>query len=137
MNNEKKYKRHWAFVVTDKKYLYPLVLLMTLMGIFAACYWKDPTYFSRVGNFIIGIGVWMSMRYTLREGINRYKNGLKSSPTLPGEGPGKAINPAYFNEIAYSIGDAHLQLHGFYIVIYGSTVGAFGDLIISYFTGIC
>ena len=132
MKNTSPHKRHWSFVVTDKKYLYPFVALLSVIGVVAGIESGDPTYFSRVGNFIIGIGVWMSMRYTLREGINKHKEALKSCPTLPGNGPAYQLNEKYFNEIAFSIGDAKLQIHGFFIVIYGSVVGSFGDLILKW-----
>lgn len=82
-----------------------------------------------MGNFIIGIGVWMSMRFSLREGINKHKNLQDQSPTLPGNGPAKQLNATFFNNIGYSIGDAKLQLHGFYLVIYGSIIGSWGDIL--------
>ena len=137
MNGESNYKRHWSFVVTDKKYLYPVVVILSIAGLAAALHWEEPTYFSRIGGFIIGVGVWMSMRYTLREGINKHKDALKSSPTLPGPRPARQLNLAFFNEIAFSIGDARLQLHGFFIVIYGSSLSAFGDLLIKYILSKC
>jgi hypothetical protein len=65
----------------------------------------------------------MSLRYTLREGINRHKKS--DSPVIPGT---NHLNADHFNNIAFSIGDAHLQLYGFALVIIGSTVGSFGDL---------
>ena len=130
MKNTAFHKRHWSFVVTDKKYLYPLVAFLSVVGVVAGIKFDNPTYFSRVGNFIIGIGVWMSMRYTLREGINKYKDLSKSSPTLPGSGPLYQLNEEFFNEITFSIGDAKLQLHGFFLVIYGSAISSFGDLIL-------
>lgn len=126
MNRNGSYKRHWSFVVTDKKYIYPFVILLTLAGFLAAIVYKNPEHFSRVGNLIVAVGVWISMRYTLREGINKYKNHAKSIPVLP-DGQ---VNSSFFNEIAFSIGDARLQLHGLYITIYGSIVGSFGDLLI-------
>ena len=75
----------------------------------------------------------MSMRYTLREGINKHKDAAKSRPTLPGPGKAVQLNWAYFNEIAFSIGDAQLQVHGFVLVVVGSIVGSYGDLILGYF----
>lgn len=123
-------RRHWSFVVTDKKYLYPLAAVLSLIGIASGVALKDPTYFSRMGNFIIGIGVWMSMRFTLREGINKHKDFSKNSPTIPSNGKLQQLNADFFNEISYSIGDARLQLHGFYITIYGAAVSSWGDLLI-------
>jgi len=137
MKSTESHKRHWSFVVTDKKYLYTLVALLTVVGILAGIKLNDPTCFSRVGNFIIGIGVWMSMRYTLREGINKHKDLSKSSPTLPGNGPLSQLNLKFLNEIAFSIGDAKLQLHGFFIVIYGSAVSSFGDIILKWIIEKC
>ncbi|MFL6627459.1 MAG: hypothetical protein ACJ8G1_13505 [Vitreoscilla sp.] len=104
---------------------------MILAGGVAASYFlKDASQVARAGNFVIGTGVWMTMRYTLREGIKRTKNALDESPMLPGPGPLHAINPAYFNRITFSIGDALLQLHGFALVIAGSLVSSYGDLLI-------
>lgn len=120
-------KRHWSFVVCDAKYLYPAALFLLTAGVATALIFKDPVYLNRVGNFIIGIGVWMSMRYTLREGINRHKDLTRSSPTVPGT---NALNSEFFNQITFSIGDARLQLHGFGLVVLGSVVGSFGDLIL-------
>ena len=120
-------KRHWSFVVTDKKYLYPASLFLIAAGLCAAYIFHEPTHVNRAGNFIIGIGVWMSMRYTLREGINRSKDFSDRSPTIPGT---KQMNSAFFNQIAFSIGDAHLQIHGFVLVIAGSFVGSFGDILL-------
>ena len=127
---EKPYKRHWSFVVCDKRYLYPVAALILVAGIAAAVILKDPNQINRIGSFIIGIGVWMSMRFTLREGINRHKNALDSSPVIPGPGRAKQLNANYFNNIMFSIGDAHLQLHGFSLVVAGSVLGSYGDLII-------
>lgn len=120
-------KRHWSFVVCDKKYLYPVVGVLLVVGVTLAFLMKDPVQLNRVGNFIIGIGVWMTMRYTLREGINRHKDFADRSPTIPST---NQINTAFFNQITFSIGVAHLQLHGFALVVVGSIVGSYGDVIL-------
>ena len=122
-------KRHWSFVVCDKKYLYPVVGVLLAAGFVAAFVWKDPVYFNKVGNFIIGTGVWMSMRYTLREGLERYKDASDSSPTVPGT---NQFNAAFFNRATFALGDAHLQIHGFVLVLVGSVVGSYGDVILRY-----
>lgn len=119
--------RHWSFVVTDRRYLHIGAALILLAGLTLAVTSGDATHFSRVGNFVIGTGVWMSMRYTLREGINRVKDSRAQSPVLPGPGPARALNSAHFNNIAFSIGDAILQVHGFALVLVGSAVGSYGD----------
>jgi hypothetical protein len=67
------------------------------------------------------------MRYTLREGINRYKDEADSSPVLPGT---NQLNAAFFNKVAFAIGDAQLQVHGFVLVVIGSIVGSYGDVIL-------
>lgn len=118
-------RRHWSFVVCDPKYLYPAAGALLLVGAVWAVAVGNLAHFNRVGNFIIGIGVWMSLRYTLREGIERYKDGRGSQATIPGT---NAVDSEFFNQIAYSIGDARLQLHGFALVVLGSIVGSFGDL---------
>jgi hypothetical protein len=100
-------------------------LILLIAGAAASLYLKDPMHFTRVGNFIIGTGVWMSMRYTLREGINKHKDLSNSSPTVPGT---NQVNANFFNQIAFSIGDAQLQVHGFVLVVVGSVVGSFGDI---------
>lgn len=120
-------KRHWSFVVCDKKYLFPVVLLLLAAGVIIAVLLHDPIQLNRVGNLIIGTGVWMSMRYTLREGINKHKDLANSSPTVPGT---RQINLNFFNQIAFSIGDAQLQIHGFFLVILGSVTGSYGDVIL-------
>jgi hypothetical protein len=119
------FRRHWSFIVTDKKCVYPVAAVLLVLGAVAAFATMDASYLSRTGNFIIGTGVWISMRYTLREGINRHKNRADTLPTVPGT---SAINAAYFNNITFAIGDAQLQLHGFALVLLGSAVGSFGDL---------
>ena len=119
--------RHWSFVVCDKKYLYPFAGVLLGAGLLAALVWKDPVQFNRVGNLIIGTGVWMSMRYTLREGINRYKDAADDSPTVPRT---NQLNAEFFNRIGFAIGDAQLQIHGFVLVIVGSVVGSYGDVIL-------
>ena len=83
--------------------------------------------FRSVGNLVIGTGVWMSMRYTLREGINKYKNMADSSPVVPGT---NQLNVDFLNKVGFAIGDANLQLHGFALVVLGSVIGSFGDLIL-------
>lgn len=127
-DNRSTYRRHWSFVVCDRKYLYPLALALVFAGIVAAFHFKDPTQINRVGSFMIGVGVWMSMRYTLREGINRHKNSSKNSPNIPGT---NQLNIEYLNEIAFAIGDAQLQVHGFILVIFGSLVSSYGDVILT------
>jgi hypothetical protein len=47
------------------------------------------------------------------------------------------VNSTFFNRIAYSIGDAQLQLHGFALVVVGSVVGSFGDLILKFVAPRC
>lgn len=121
--------RHWSFVVCDEKYLYPLVSLLLVIGIAAAVFLKDPEQICRIGNFIMGIGIWMSMRSTFREGINRNKDYADSSSTIPGT---NQINANFFNKITFSIGDAQLQIRGFIIVIFGSIISSYGDIIFSY-----
>ncbi len=134
IDNKPTYRRHWSFVVCDAKYLYPLALALLVIGLIAAFYFKDPTQLNRVGSFMIGVGVWMSMRYTLREGINRTKNVADNSPTFPGT---NQLNVAYLNNIGFAIGDAHLQVRGFILVILGSLVSSYGDVILMYlFSGV-
>jgi hypothetical protein len=120
-------KRHWSFLFCDWKILYPFALLVLAAGVALALVRKDPLWVNRMGNVIIGIGVWMSMRYTLRQGKNRYRDSARSSPTVPGT---NALNSDFFNDAAFSIGDAHLQLYGLGLVVVGSAVGSFGDLIL-------
>lgn len=122
-------KKHWSFVVCDPRILYPTALLLLGGGIAAALICRDPSQFTRVGNFIIGTGVWMSLRFTLREGINKHKNLADTLPTVPGTGQ---LNSSFFNNITFSIGDARLQLHGFALVIAGSIVGSYGDVILRF-----
>jgi len=114
-------------VVCDRKYLYPVVGVLLAAGIVAALVWNDPVHLNRVGNFIIGTGVWMSMRYTLREGLERYKDVSDLSPTAPGT---NQLNAAFFNRATFALGDARLQIHGFVLVIVGSVVGSYGDVIL-------
>ena len=123
-------QRHWSFVATDKRYMYLIAAAILVAGLASAFSWRDATFFARAGNFIIGTGVWMAMRFTLREEINRTKNGLDNSPFLPGEGRFLQLNPTYFNNITFSTGDAFLQLHGFSLVLIGSLVSSFGDLLL-------
>ena len=120
-----RYRRHWSFVVCDPKYLYPAGIFLLALGVYLSFHFRDPTQVSRVGTFVIGIGVWMTLRYTLREGINRTKNMAASSPVIPGT---NQLNIGFFNQISFSIGDAHLQLHGFALVVAGSLVASYGDL---------
>lgn len=122
-------RRHWSFVVTDKRYIYPLAAMFLLLGLAASFLTRDASHFPRVGNFIIGAGVWISMRYTLREGLKRSKDLSEESPFIPGT---TAINATFFNNIAFSIGDAQLQVHGFLLVLVGSTIGSFGDLLLKW-----
>ena len=123
------FHRHWSFVVTDKRYIYPIALAFLVLGTIASFAKADPSYLSRSGNFIIGAGVWISMRYTLREGIKRYKDLADLSPTVPGT---NALNSNFFNNVTFVIGDAQLQLHGFALVLVGSAVGSFGDLLLKW-----
>ena len=118
-------RRHWSFIVCDPKYLYPLAVGLLIVGIVLAFVRSEPTMLNRFGNLIIGTGVWMSIRYTLREGLNRHKNHADNSPMIPGT---TQLNAAYLNKITFGIGDALLQVHGFVLVIAGSLVGSFGDL---------
>jgi hypothetical protein len=67
----------------------------------------------------------MSMRHTLREGLNPVKNHADNFPLLPGT---TQINMAYINKAILVIWDAQLQVHGFVLVFIGSLVGSFGDL---------
>lgn len=128
-NKTPEYKRHWSFIVCDPKYLYSIVVILIVLGFMLTIILDDTTQLNRVGNLIIGTGVWMSMRSTLREGINRHKNALDDSPTLPKQGPLQQLNMNYFNKITFSIGDAILQVHGFIIILIGSVIGSYGDLI--------
>ena len=118
-------RRHWSFVVCDPKYLYPIMIFILVTGVVLAYIYNDYMQFNRVGNLIIGIGVWMSLRYTLREGINKTKDCSDSLPAI-----GRQLNANFFNKIAFSIGDAKLQIHGFFVVIAGSIIGSYGDLIL-------
>lgn len=123
-----KHRRPWPFVVTDPRYLYPLALVILIAGCLAAYYRCDASFVSRSGNFIIGVGVWMSLRFTLREGIKRDKS---RPPVLRSEGPLQPIDPYPINQAIFAIGDAELQIRGFALVIVGSLVGSFGDLVFS------
>jgi hypothetical protein len=120
-------RRHWSFVVTDKRYLLPLAALVLALGLYAAYHTRDAMHFARAGNFVVCIGVWMTMRYALREGINKHKDASRSHPTVQGY-----LNSGYFNEITFSIGEAWLQIYGFVLVVIGSAVWAYGDWILKH-----
>ena len=77
----------------------------------------------------------MSMRFVFREGLNKNKNAFDSNPTLPRQEGNKLVqlNPIYFNNIVYSIADANLSIKGFILVVIGSTISSFGDLIVGLF----
>ena len=128
-------ERHWSFVVTDPFYLFPLALIFLIVGLWIAISKRDAAYIQRFGNFIVAIGVWMSMRYVFREGINKVTDALDASPTLPGNPGDKAfrLNPTYFNNIGFGIGDAWLSIYGFALVVFGSIIGSFGDLILKHY----
>jgi hypothetical protein len=123
-------RRHWSFIVTDTKYLYPLAGIVLALGLFLSFRWHDALQFARAGNFIVSIGVWMTMRSTLRDGINKTKDLLPTyGPTVPGT---NQLNVAFFNSITFSIGDAWLQVYGFALVVIGSAVWAYGDAILKW-----
>ena len=52
---------HWSFILCDRKYLYPVVILLLALGLSAAVTFKEASHFNRAGNFIMAVGVWMSM----------------------------------------------------------------------------
>jgi hypothetical protein len=122
-------RRPWAFVVTDWRYLYLLAALVLAGGLYAAYHTRDAMHFARAGNFVVCIGVWMTMRYTLREGINKHKDASLSQPTIQGY-----FNWRYFNEVTLSIGEAWLQIYGFALVVVGSAAWAYGDWILKHLT---
>lgn len=128
-------KRHWSFIVCDKRILLSLTLIFLLSGLIYAFYFDDPSIFNRFGNFIIAIGVWMSMRYVFRDGLNRNEDARDSSPIYPDPKRTKLVqlNTTYFNNITFSIGDAKLSVLGFILVVIGSIIGSFGDTIINPF----
>lgn len=101
----------------DPKYLYPFALLLLTLGVIAALVWRDPVHLNRARHFIIGTGVWMSLRYTLREGITIHKDAADSSPVFPGT---NQVNPAYFSELAFEIGEARLPDHSCSTIAGGS-----------------
>lgn len=125
MTTEQKFRRHWSFVVCDKKYFYPLILVLMSLGLWSAFYFRDATQVSRVGNLIIGVGVWVSMRSTLREAFKIGTDLADLSPTIPGT---NQMNSTFFNNIVFSAGDKRLQIHGFILVVFGSLLGSYGDL---------
>ena len=127
-------RRHWSYIVCAPRYLYPLAGVTLTFGVLFAIARSDAAMLNRFGNVIIGTGVWMSMRYTLREGINRLKNAPDNSPVIPGT---RQLNVAYLNKITLSIGDAQLQIHGFILVVVGSVVGSFGDLALRFVAPSC
>lgn len=115
--------RHWSFVVTDKKYMVLLAVLVLLAGLFLSYHLRDATQIARAGNFVVCIGVWMSMRYTLRQGTNRTYDVRDEQPVHP-DGQ---LNANWFNARTFAVGDAILQVWGFALVFAGSVVWAYGD----------
>jgi hypothetical protein len=118
--------RHWSFIVTDKKYMVLLAVLVLLAGLFLSYRWRDATQLARAGNFVVCIGVWMSMRFTLRQGLSKTFDARDDQPVLPGG----ALNANWFNIRAFAQGDAVLQVWGFAVVLVGSAVWAYGDWIL-------
>jgi hypothetical protein len=43
----------------------------------------------------------------------------------------------YLNNIAFSIGDALLQVHGFVLILAGSIIGSFGDVFLRWLAPRC
>jgi hypothetical protein len=121
-------QRHWSFIVTDKKYLVPVAVVVLLAGLVLSYVRHDAMHFARAGNFVVCIGAWMSMRGTLREGLKRVHDARDSSPVYP---DGR-LNANWFNARIFAQGDAVLSLWGFAIVFVGSVVWAYGDLLLKW-----
>ncbi len=128
MDKTEKFKRHWSFIVCDPLYLYPITSILLLVGFLFANIMNDPEQLLRIGNFIIGVGVWMSMRSTLRNGLKKETNYNDNFPVIPNKG---YLNSTWFNERTFEYGDAKLQIHGFVITIIGSIFASYGDYIFS------
>lgn len=119
---------HWSFVVTDKRYLLPLAALVLALGLYFSFHLRDASQIARAGNFVVCIGVWMSMRYALRQGLNRVYDMRDEQPVLPGG----QLNANWFNARTFAVGDAILQFWGFGVVVVGSVVWAYGDWILKH-----
>lgn len=125
---EHKYRRHWSFVVCDIKYIYPICGILFVIGLWLSVQLQDSTQLNRIGSFIVALGVWLSLRNSFREGINKNKNLQDEKPVLDGG----MLNSTYFNKIAWAIGDAKLQIHGFFIVFFGGILTSYGDKILDF-----
>lgn len=119
-------KRHWSFIFCGKKFGGFLIAFLLIVGIFLSFYFKEATILNRFGNFIMAIGVWISMRDTFREGLNKYKDLNDEKPVFPNG----LVNGIYFNNLTFRLGDARLRVWGLIFVFTGSIIGSFGDLII-------
>ena len=122
-------KRHWSFIFCGKNFGIFLITAIITIGIFLSLYFKEAFILNRFGNFIMAIGVWLSMRDTFREGLNKHKDLNDEKPVFPNG----FVNGTFFNNLNFRLGDARLRVWGLVIVFIGSIVGSLGDLIIKPF----
>lgn len=72
------------------------------------------------------------MRGTFREGLKKSHNFNDDKPTI-----GRQLNSVYFNNRVFRRGDAVLQVYGFIIVMLGSIMSGYGDMIYEYLKAMC
>jgi hypothetical protein len=125
--------RHWSFIVTD-----PIVALTFLSVVFSLALYgsfnrQDWQLIGRGGNLMILAGVLMSLRRVLR--LRDEANNEKMQPwTLPVESNTRArqLNFGRINQEVFAIGDTRIQLTGFIVIVVGTLVASYGDLLLDW-----
>jgi hypothetical protein len=124
--------RHWSFEVTDTFRLYLVCGVLIASSVLLSVARADPSHVQRIGNFILLLAVWATMRSTLREGLAKHRSLSDDQPTLPREpgARGVELNVNFLNKLAFRRGDAVLQVHGLVFALIGSVLASYGDLML-------
>ena len=128
---QQKYTRRAYYrVIRAYRYIGAITIVIILSLVLSFLY-KDWSYFSRSGGFVVLIGALLGLRKLFRKGPSQLNQ--PNQPINIKSGKLNQINMVGVSQEIDDIGDGFAQELGLFIVIAGTCIGSFGALLMNHF----
>jgi hypothetical protein len=127
------FNRHWSFLATDTRLLLPALVTVVTASLYGSLCRGDWQLIARAGNLVIFVGVVLTLRRLFRLGDKSITEKVEPW-TLPREPGAKGVqfNFARVNQEVFAIGDARAQKAGFYLILIGTFMASYADLLLDW-----
>jgi hypothetical protein len=125
-------KRHWSFILTDKRLYIPALLLVFIGSFLWSLQISSWVPISRFGSIIVIFGAVLGLRRHFRLGATNVENEAPPTSIPVGSKGVHKLSVAGINEGTFRGGDLKLQLTGLKLAVFGTFLWGYGDAIFQF-----